>query len=212
MRTFICQLSGHNLAVRLASKSASKFSVYKWVWDHFPGNFCQQVSQREAGNAPPKQPAIIRNRDKSIEKEQQQPAAAPAAAAFSGKAQKLFQELPEGEREAVMALFYKRSKKQPVENVEAWFVKCIEEGWYREERLELPSEPPEELSDYEKNRALAKGLKEKGLPIFIRADFLEVDLDGQRRQIFYDEAQLDFSLKLEYVKRIFVERNKIKVA
>ena len=182
----MCQLTGHKQATRIASK----FTVYKWLWEHFPGNFCQQSCQQGAAKAPANRPQI---KNKNVDKEQQlkvykpcqvlstEDPPAQAAAAFPrliGKAKKLLNALPDEKREAAIALYYTRCKTQPIENPDAWFIKCIEEDWLHEEKLEIPN-PKEEVSDFEKNRAYASELVRKieGLPslhICLRRDLLEL--------------------------------------
>lgn len=205
VRTFMCQLAVQKLATKVASKSSNKYTVYKWVWEHFPGNFCQQSCRPEAGQAPACQPQI-KNKKKEEEKQRQQEAAF-AAAAFSidGIAKQLFASLPEVEQKAVVDLFHRRAEKQAVDNVEAWFVKCIREGWHLEEKLQVPLQAIPKVSDFERNKALAEEVVNifggsNPVPISLRMDFLEIAMNGKKWQIFYSEPTATFADKMEFVK------------
>lgn len=200
VRTFMCQLTGHKLATMIASKSASKFTVYKWLWERFPGNFCQQSCQQSATKAPANRPHI---KNKNKEKEQQHAESAlPAAASLEGKAKKQLDLLPQQEHAAITSLYHHRLKTQVITNPEAWFIKCIQEGWHLENKLVLPEEKIE-LSDFEKNKAHAKKLLQQfesvpGLHICVRNDFLELGKDRRQRwQIFFSEAPKDFLEQIE---------------
>jgi hypothetical protein len=213
IRTIINQLSNQQLIQKVTSKSTSKFTIYKWLWEHFPGFINHQANQKSTTN----QPQTNHYTYIDIYKEQQQQisktgqdsseiSVGQAAAAFPrliGKAKRLLSALSDKKRDAAIALFHMRSKSQPIENPDAWFVKCIEEGWLEEEKIEIPCIEEKTISNIERNRAFASELVRKleglpGLHICLRNDFLELgDMKSHPWQILFCEASKKFELQVE---------------
>lgn len=207
IRTIINQLTNQQLIQKVTSKSTNKYTIYKWLWESFPGYINQQNNFKSTTD----QLQTNHYTDIRLDKKKQQQHNSGtnsqtfdascflpvAAAAFSGKAKQLFEALSETKREEVIALYQKRVKNQPIENPDAWIIKCIEENWLAEEKLSLP-QPKLETSDFEKNRAFAQKLIQKfechpGLHICLRSDFLELgNMKSHRWQIFFSEPSKTF--------------------
>lgn len=206
LRTIVNQLTNQQLILKVTSKSTNKYTIYKWLWEHFSHFANQQCNRKSTSN----QPQTNHITDIDIEKEQQQRAAsAPlAAASFSleGKAKKLLDLLPSHERDAIASLYRQRIKTQPIANPDAWFIKCMEEGWHLENKIILP-EVEAELSDFCKNKAFAEKLVQQfasspGHHICLRNDFLELGWDKCHQwQIFFSEASKVFVEQVEFALR-----------
>ncbi len=204
LRTIINQLTNQQLIQKVTGKSTNKYTVYKWIWEHFPGF----INHQSNGKSTVGQPQTNHNTELDIEKEQQQRTkSAPltaAAALLEGKAKKQFDLLPQQERAAITALYHQRLQTQVIANPEAWFIKCIEESWHLESKFVLPDEKIE-LSDFEKNKAHAQKLIRHfesipGLHICLRNDFLELGKDRRDRwQIFFSEPSKAFLEQIELV-------------
>jgi len=220
VRRYICQLNRQQIVSKVASKSTSKLSVFKWVSARFLTNFSQQINQKTASQLPSKPPQIKNIRNKKEEQQQLKVfktsqilvsekltvQAASALPRLIGKAKRMLNALPEQKRDAVIALFHMRSKSQLIENPDAWLIKCIEEDWLEEEKLEVPNDE-KNPSDFDCNRAFASELVRKleglpGLHICLRNDFLELgNMKLQIWQIFFCEAPQAFQCKVKYILR-----------
>jgi|GEM_PF-5462112 len=206
LRTIINQLTNQQLIQKLTSESTNKYTVYKWLWEHFPGFINHQANRKST----PEQPQTNHNTDIDIEKEQQrtQRTTLAAAASSTGKALNKLDQLPSQEREAIITLYHQRTKTHPITNPEAWIIKCIEESWHLESKLTFPEAT--EVSDFEKNKAYAENLIKQfqannSFHICLRSDFLELgQTENQRWQIFFSEPSKAFLEQIKFALQKFV--------
>lgn len=183
IRTMISSLALQGILKKITTKSTSKFTVYKIVWDHFIDSSNQQSNFQPTSN----QPAINHKQEAEYKKESRQ-----AAAIVKENAQ--FDLLSPEEQKAILALYNIRSSKKPISNPFGWIADCIKGGWHK-------SSMPIELacSDVEENRVLAKQIQIKlekisTLKVFARKDFLELRSEGGKSaQMFYYETKKNFS-------------------
>ncbi|KKN67908.1 hypothetical protein LCGC14_0456950 [marine sediment metagenome] len=88
-----------------------------------------------------KEPPIVHN----SEPPNPQPAAAAAASCCKTShvdLPKIVTDLPENERELVIALFWKKNAKKTIDDPAGWMVACVQGGWHLKKQFEPPP-PPE---------------------------------------------------------------------
>lgn len=214
IRTVLNQLTNQQMLVKVTSKSTSKFSVYRWVWNSFPEIANQQKNRRLTAI----QPQVNHKQEQELDKESKQGKTASfkdSAAAFFSKValdeqlKVKLSDLPSEEQKAIIQLFTKRMKKKAITNPGGWLAQCIKKGWHKaqEETFFQISEEEEVANHIEANRALAKQVMQElesvsGVQVRLRGDFLELGKGKDKQwQIFFHESPGAFKEQLESVIR-----------
>lgn len=216
IRTVINQLINQQNVTKVTTKSTNKFSVYRWLYEHFPDSSNQQSNRKSTSKT------SQTNHKQEYKNKEIEAAAAGLSTeklpedssqlALKGKAKEMLRSLPADEQNAILTLFGQRRKNKSIDNPSGWIVQCIMQGWHKSKEVVVLLLPEnEKIVHVEANRKMAQEIvqkleKNESIQVYLRRDFLELGKSGSPlSQIFYYEPIEIFSQRIQATLKKLVD-------